>query len=83
MSKCVRCGRKLRGAKSVERGFGPVCFKKQFLEHAFGVGAPAPEIETQCPGQIDIYMIPGVVPEVKKDNGMDSTVEVTQNSAPV
>jgi hypothetical protein len=26
--KCFWCGRKLRGIKSVERGCGPVCFKK-------------------------------------------------------
>ena len=83
MNKCGRCGRKLRGMKSVERGFGPVCFKKQFLERAFGSGTSAPEIEPQCPGQISIYMIPGVVPEVKKDGEIDSTVETSPDSAAV
>lgn len=80
MSKCGRCGRKLKGAKSVERGFGPVCYKKQFLERAFGFGTSAPEIEPQCPGQISIYMIPGVVPEVKNDDKTDSAVEDIQDS---
>lgn len=71
MNKCGRCGRKLKGAKSVERGFGPVCFKKQVLERAFGAGEPSPDIETQCPGQMDISMIPGIMPEapqVPEDN---------------
>lgn len=83
MSKCGRCGRKLRGTKSIERGFGPVCFKKQFLERAFGSGTSAPEIEPQCPGQISIYMIPGVVPEVKNDEGIDSAVETSPGSEAV
>lgn len=26
--ECGRCNRKLRGAKSIERGYGPVCWKK-------------------------------------------------------
>jgi hypothetical protein len=25
---CTRCGRKLKTAKSIEHGFGPVCYKK-------------------------------------------------------
>lgn len=83
MNKCGRCGRKLRGMKSVERGFGPVCFKKQFLERAFGSGTSAPEIEPQCPGQISIYMIPGVVPEVKNDEEINSAVEASPDCASV
>lgn len=83
MSKCERCGRKLRGKKSVERGFGPVCFKKQFSEHTFDSGEPSPYVEAQCPGQMDISMIPGVMPEVKNDEKMDSAVETSPDNAAV
>lgn len=29
---CKRCGRKLKTAKSIEQGFGPVCYKKHLRE---------------------------------------------------
>lgn len=83
MNKCGRCGRKLRGTKSVERGYGPVCFRKRFLEHAFGSGEPSPYVEAQCPGQMDISMIPGVMPEVKNDEEINSAVEASPDSASV
>lgn len=28
MALCNRCGRRLKGAKSKERGYGPVCYSK-------------------------------------------------------
>ncbi len=31
---CGRCGRKLKTAKSIEQGFGPVCYKKHLEEEA-------------------------------------------------
>lgn len=31
---CLRCGRKLKTSKSIEQGFGPVCFKKHKQEQA-------------------------------------------------
>lgn len=31
---CKRCGRKLKTTKSIEQGFGPVCFKKHQREIA-------------------------------------------------
>lgn len=31
--QCDRCGRKLKDKKSVDRGYGPVCFKKTMDEH--------------------------------------------------
>lgn len=31
---CNRCGRKLKTEKSIEQGFGPVCFKKHKQEQA-------------------------------------------------
>ncbi|MBN6206241.1 hypothetical protein JYK21_07240 [Ralstonia pickettii] len=32
MNLCTRCGRKLKDAKSIEREFGPVCYKKWLKE---------------------------------------------------
>ncbi|ORX22734.1 hypothetical protein BVF91_09655 [Thermoanaerobacterium sp. PSU-2] len=29
---CVRCGRKLKDIKSIERGFGKTCYKKYLKE---------------------------------------------------
>ena len=34
METCGRCGRKLKTAKSIEDGFGPVCKKKHEAEEA-------------------------------------------------
>lgn len=31
---CGRCGRKLKTEKSIEAGFGPVCYKKFLKEQA-------------------------------------------------
>ena len=31
---CTRCGRKLKTVKSIEIGFGPVCYKKYQAELA-------------------------------------------------
>lgn len=28
MKTCIRCGRQLKDKKSIERKFGPVCYKK-------------------------------------------------------
>ncbi|MFA1820582.1 DUF6011 domain-containing protein [Virgibacillus oceani] len=32
MKTCSRCGRKLKDSKSIEREFGPVCYKKYLKE---------------------------------------------------
>ncbi|MGM8212618.1 DUF6011 domain-containing protein [Virgibacillus sp. W0430] len=32
MNSCNRCGRKLKTEKSIETGFGPVCYKKHLKE---------------------------------------------------
>lgn len=34
MNICGRCGRKLKTAKSIEDGFGPVCKQKKAVEDA-------------------------------------------------
>ena len=33
VSKCLLCGRKITDPKSVESGYGPVCYKKKFDVH--------------------------------------------------
>lgn len=30
--QCDRCGRKLKDKKSLDRGYGPVCYKKELEE---------------------------------------------------
>ncbi|GAA0344054.1 hypothetical protein GCM10008931_39190 [Oceanobacillus oncorhynchi subsp. oncorhynchi] len=32
MKQCIRCGRKLKDKKSIERKFGPTCYKKNLKE---------------------------------------------------
>ncbi|WP_164219327.1 DUF6011 domain-containing protein [Virgibacillus sp. YIM 98842] len=32
MGACTRCGRKLKDRKSIDREFGPVCYKKYLKE---------------------------------------------------
>ena len=34
MNRCGICGRELKDKKSIERGFGPVCYKKYKEEKA-------------------------------------------------
>lgn len=34
VSTCVRCGRKLKDAKSIDREMGPVCYQKYLREQA-------------------------------------------------
>lgn len=34
MKLCTRCGRKLKDRKSIEREFGPICYKKYLKEQA-------------------------------------------------
>lgn len=67
MKICGRCGRKLRGKKSVERGYGPVCYRKETMDQAFGGGSILPKPEPQLPGQMDISQLPGFMPD---ENGV-------------
>lgn len=34
--ECVKCGRKLKDRKSIERGYGPVCWVKAKKEEQHG-----------------------------------------------
>lgn len=44
--KCRRCGKPLKAKKSVERGYGAVCFKKQQLEDVDRIQALENEVKT-------------------------------------
>lgn len=58
---CIKCGKKLKDAKSIERGYGPVCWRE-----ATGVSrkaAPDPEVPEDIPGQMAFEDYPGVIPE--------------------
>lgn len=82
MNICRRCGRKLRGLKSVERGYGPVCYRKEELDQAFGGGIDLPKPEAQCPGQMEISDYPGFVPEGSEDDGKVEDDLSTAETAP-
>lgn len=82
MNICRRCGRKLRGLKSVERGYGPVCYRKEELEQAFGGGSDLPKPEVQCPGQMGIADYPGFMPDGSKDDGKVADDVVAAETAP-
>lgn len=52
---CGLCGRKLKGAKSVERGYGPVCYSRMFP------GKVQRKSRKRCtnPLEDEHYIIPG------------------------
>lgn len=81
MNICRRCGRKLRGLKSVERGYGPVCYWKEIMDQAFG-GDELPKPEVQCPGQMEISNYPGVMPEGSKDDKKTADDFLAAETAP-
>ena len=67
MSRCLLCNRKITDPKSVEGGYGPVCYKKKF-----GVNKTARKkkekktvIDISCydiPGQMSIKDYPQMLP---------------------
>lgn len=65
---CEKCGRKLKDAVSIERGYGPVCWKR-IHRAAYSVGSKKsksePEISENMdiPGQMCFEDFPGIVPE--------------------
>lgn len=62
--KCRKCGRKLRDVKSIERGYGPICWGREsgVLGKNKGNQEANPE-ECQIPGQMSFANYPGVLPE--------------------
>lgn len=65
---CKRCGRKLRGVRSIERGYGPVCFRKEKRSEMIGGRAAHPKEEEQCPGQMEIEDFPELLPDAPQED---------------
>lgn len=62
--KCRKCGRKLRDVKSIERGYGPVCWGRESGASGKNKGnQEANQEECQIPGQMSFANYPGVLPE--------------------
>ena len=54
---CAKCGRTLKGQSSIDRGYGPVCYRKMFPEQFTGKTNKGIAIEREIydiPGQMDI-----------------------------
>lgn len=62
---CQNCGRKLKDAKSIERGYGPVCWGKEHKIVAKNKVNVNPDVaeEINIPGQMCFGDYPGVMPE--------------------
>lgn len=59
---CLNCGKKLKDAKSIERGYGPVCWGKVAgKSHEKAVSDS--DIPEDIPGQMGFEDYPGVIPE--------------------
>lgn len=83
MSMCKRCGRRIRGIKSVERGYGPVCYRKENLDQAFGRGIDLTKPEVQCPGQMEITDYPEFMPDGSRCDGKTKDNAMAAETAPV
>lgn len=59
-SRCKKCGRKLTDLQSIERGYGPKCYRDN-VQGASGGGDP--QQEEQISGQMDIFDFPDLIPE--------------------
>lgn len=61
---CQKCGRKLRDVKSIERGYGPICWGRVSGVSRKNKGnQEADPEECQIPGQMSFANYPGVLPE--------------------
>lgn len=59
MAVCMECGRRLKGADSVARGYGPVCYRKKNppmpKQKAFASGYNlVDDAEYSVPGQMEL-----------------------------
>ncbi len=59
---CLNCGKRLKDAKSIERGYGPVCWGKVSGESHKNVELD-PEATEGIPGQMGFEDYPGFIPE--------------------
>lgn len=72
---CAMCGRILKGSESIERGYGPVCYrkinppavKKRLSVYSYNL---ADDVNYNVPGQMELsdFM---EIPEEGKDNRSD------------
>lgn len=65
MMICQSCGRKINDAKSIERGYGPVCWGKALSASARrDIMTPQKGAEEiNIPGQMGFEDYPGFIPE--------------------
>lgn len=63
---CGNCGRKLKDAKSMERGYGPVCWKRingiEVPKRKKRTSAPKALVDNYIPGQLSIEDFKEVMP---------------------
>lgn len=62
---CQCCGRRLKDAKSIERGYGPVCWEKALgAPEGRNIITPQKGMEgIDIPGQMGFEDYPGVIPK--------------------
>lgn len=62
--KCMKCGRQLKDAKSIERGYGPVCWGRAHgtTKIKASPSAGGKEGDINIPGQMELVEVPGFVP---------------------
>lgn len=56
--RCMNCGKQLKDAKSIERGFGPVCWRKnnpKAEKRKTSSNEDAPVEDFDIPGQISLF----------------------------
>jgi len=69
--KCGKCGRKLKDTKSIEQGYGPVCWGKisgitKTEKHRSISADIVSEEDANIPGQMGFHDFPGFMPEIEK-----------------
>lgn len=67
---CKKCGRKIKDLKSIERGYGPICYRRKTGKLHPGKNISVDRKNEQIPGQMDFEDFPEILPE----NGVDVDV---------
>lgn len=66
---CANCGRKLKDSVSIERGLGPICWKKIHgvtrQEKKRGCSPEKSADTVEIPGQMSFKDFPKIMPEVQ------------------
>lgn len=65
---CQKCGRRLKDVTSIERGYGPVCWKTTHRTIHRKIKANSEHIteDANIPGQMSLEDYPGMIPEQKE-----------------